>query len=139
MPPRPKTHPYWFDSKACLYIFYFSLELIVLYLYVVVRVDKRFYIPDHAKGPGSYNPERMAGSGEDDAVDGGQAERDPEKGRPTEKRSRPSFTQSHRIMSEEEVFDDEKTINETDGAGSRPMSKEGMGMESGSSGPVSPV
>ena len=128
MSPRPRTHPYWFDSKACLYIFDFTLEIIVLYLYVVVRVDKRFYVPDHAKGPGDYNPERMA------AGEAGSAEADG----PTGDSDRSSFVRGHRIMSEEEVFDDEKTINDNDG-GSRPMSKEGMGMESGSSGPVSPV
>jgi len=47
--PRPKYY-----SKACFYIFNFTVEIVVVYLYAIIRVDRRFWIPDGAKGPGSY-------------------------------------------------------------------------------------
>lgn len=53
--PRPQADPAWYDSKACFYIFNFTIEIIVVYLYAVVRVDRRFHIPDGARGPGSYS------------------------------------------------------------------------------------
>lgn len=54
MPPRLKTHPYWFDSKACFYVFNFACEILILFVLTVSRPDKRFYVPDHSKGPGDY-------------------------------------------------------------------------------------
>lgn len=53
--PRP-----WYFSDACFYIFTFGLEACSLILYLIARVDKRFYIPDGASGPGSYNTENYA-------------------------------------------------------------------------------
>ena len=52
---RPITNPAGYQSKACFYIFNFTVEIIVVLLYVVVRVDKRFYVPDHSKKPGDYS------------------------------------------------------------------------------------
>ena len=53
--PRPVNHPAPYQSKACFYIFYFSLEILVIYTYLVVRIDKRFYVPDGSQGPGDYS------------------------------------------------------------------------------------
>lgn len=47
--------PAWFDSKACFYIFNFTIEIAVVYMYAAMRIDLRFHIPDGAKGPGSYS------------------------------------------------------------------------------------
>jgi len=47
--------PAWYYSKACFYIFNFSIEITVAFLYVLVRVDRRFYVPDAAEGPGTYS------------------------------------------------------------------------------------
>ena len=44
----------WYLSRAAFYIFNFTLELFVVYLYALFRVDKVFHIPDGARGPGSY-------------------------------------------------------------------------------------
>lgn len=44
-PARPTTDPAWYDSKACFYLFNFTTELAVVYLYAVARVDKMFYVP----------------------------------------------------------------------------------------------
>ena len=41
-------------SKACFYIFNFTIEISIVYFWLAVRIDKRFYVPDGAKGPFSY-------------------------------------------------------------------------------------
>lgn len=51
---RPINDPPAYFSKACFYIFNFTIEIIVIIFYVIVRVDKRFYVPDHSKKAGDY-------------------------------------------------------------------------------------
>ena len=46
-------HP-WYFSKACFYIFNFTIEWCVVAFWGLMRIDKRFYIPNGAKGPFSY-------------------------------------------------------------------------------------
>ena len=53
--PRPRADPAWYDAKWCFYIFNFTVEIIVVYLYIFLRIDRRFHIPDGAKGPGDYS------------------------------------------------------------------------------------
>lgn len=53
--PRPAANPAWYHSKACFYTFNFSIEVVVVYMFAIIRVDKRFYVPDAAKGPGDYS------------------------------------------------------------------------------------
>jgi hypothetical protein len=53
--PRPANDPAWYHSKACFYCFNFSVEIIVIYLFVVARVDRRFHIPNGASGVGDYS------------------------------------------------------------------------------------
>lgn len=84
--PRPKTDPAWYDAKWCFYVFNFTIEIIVVYMYLILRVDRRFHIPDGAHGPGSYTVSKS----EHETVGD----------------TRPSFGSGTRIMSEEEVFDD---------------------------------
>jgi hypothetical protein len=81
--PRPVADPAWYQAKWCFYIFNFTVEIIVVYLYLLLRVDKRFHIPDGSKGPGDYVRE-------------------------DEKDEQPPSSRGSgvRIMSEEEVFDD---------------------------------
>lgn len=55
VPAVPRTESPWYLSKACFYIFNFGIELSILILYLVTRVDRRFYTPDGAKGPFSYS------------------------------------------------------------------------------------
>ena len=52
---RPRTNPAKYQNKACFYIFNFTVEILVVYLYVLVRVDKRFFIPNGSHGPGDYS------------------------------------------------------------------------------------
>ncbi|EKG13385.1 hypothetical protein MPH_09411 [Macrophomina phaseolina MS6] len=51
--PMAQPLPSYF-SRACFYVFNFTLEILVIYLYLIVRIDKRFHIPNGAKGPGQY-------------------------------------------------------------------------------------
>ncbi|KAF2645385.1 hypothetical protein P280DRAFT_118496 [Massarina eburnea CBS 473.64] len=55
MPLVPLTgaRPVFF-SKGCFYVFDFGVEVLVVYLYAVMRVDLRFWVPDGARGEGSY-------------------------------------------------------------------------------------
>ena len=52
---RPANNPATYQDKACFYIFNFTVEIIVVLLYIVIRVDKRFYVPDHSKKAGDYS------------------------------------------------------------------------------------
>jgi hypothetical protein len=76
--PRPLAHPAWYHSKACFYIFNFTVEIIVVALYAIIRVDKRFHIPNGSHKPGDYS---------------GGLER--------------KTSLADRVLSEERVFDDE--------------------------------
>ena len=93
---RPRDDPAWYQSKWCFYFFNFTLEIVVVYLYLLLRVDQRFHVPDKSHGPGDYTREAGEKSqGEDE--------------RPTS---------SRRILSEEEVFDDripEKGVKDEEG------------------------
>lgn len=53
--PRPRTNPGWYHSKACFYIFIFTVEIIVVAMYAIGRIDQRFHVPDGSKGPGDYS------------------------------------------------------------------------------------
>lgn len=86
--PRPRADPAWYDAKWCFYVFNFTVELIVVYLYLILRVDHRFHVPNGSKGPGAYS--------------GSNAE----KGNTTDTRPESSRSAT-RILSEEEVFDDQ--------------------------------
>lgn len=52
--PRPVAHPGPYQSRACFYIFYFTLEILVIWGYLLARVDLMFHVPDGSKGPGDY-------------------------------------------------------------------------------------
>lgn len=54
-PPRPITHPAWYHSKACFYVFNFTAEIIILCLLTFTRIDKRFFIPNGSTRPGDYS------------------------------------------------------------------------------------
>ena len=83
---RPRTDPAAYQSKACFYIFNFTVEILVIYLYVLVRVDKRFFVPNGSHGPGDYSRKPEATEFTKDEREGDM-----------------------HIASEEEVFDDMST------------------------------
>ncbi|XXG98425.1 hypothetical protein Hte_004748 [Hypoxylon texense] len=53
---RPGTDPAWFHSRACYYCFNFVTDLVVSTAYLLARFDRRFIVPDGARGPGDYSP-----------------------------------------------------------------------------------
>lgn len=63
MPLRPVTNPPWYDSKACFYIFNFSLEILLLIVLTFSRIDKLFFIPNGSKKAGDYT--QLADDGHD--------------------------------------------------------------------------
>lgn len=88
--PRPRDDPAWYQAKWCFYFFNFTIEITVVYLFLALRVDRRFHVPNGSKGPGDYTNEASGGQdGEDD-------------GRPASGWSGATT----RVLSEEEVFDD---------------------------------
>ena len=60
--PRPADNPAWYDSKAAFYVFNFTLEILILYLYIGIRVDKRFHVPDGSSKSKSYATAQRAES-----------------------------------------------------------------------------
>lgn len=67
--PRPVSNPAWYHSRACYYCFNFVTDLIVSTTYLFLRFDRRFIVPNGAKGPGDYRrgqparPPSVASSG----------------------------------------------------------------------------
>ena len=90
---RPINDPAGYQSKACFWIFNFVIEITVILLYVIVRIDKRFWVPDHSKKAGDYSRGHALNTRK--IEDGkGKAQGDGEGGI------------GDVIMPEEEVFDD---------------------------------
>ncbi|KAK4574722.1 hypothetical protein LTR86_001563 [Recurvomyces mirabilis] len=55
LPVRYLTEqPPWYYSKTCFYLFNFTIEWCVVAFWGLMRIDKRFHIPNGAKGPYSY-------------------------------------------------------------------------------------
>ncbi|KAF2121478.1 hypothetical protein BDV96DRAFT_564324 [Lophiotrema nucula] len=73
--PRTQPMPAYFH-KAAFYIFNFAVEILTVYLYAIIRVDLRFWIPNGAKGPGSYEAQRL--SEKQDVELGGQKQNEEE-------------------------------------------------------------
>ena len=53
-PPRSADNPAWYDSKGAFYVFNFSLEIVLLVLYISARVDQRFHVPDGSSKRKTY-------------------------------------------------------------------------------------
>jgi len=94
--PRPRDDPAWYDAKWCFYFFDFTVEISVIFLYLVLRVDRRFHIPDGSNGPRDYVAEQKFERGTEDGQD-----------------VRRSISSMSRVLSEEEVFDDESPTSRT--------------------------
>ncbi|GAW12066.1 hypothetical protein ANO14919_014230 [Xylariales sp. No.14919] len=52
---RPASDPGWYHSRACYYCFNFVTDLVVSATYLFSRFDRRFIVPNGAKGPGDYS------------------------------------------------------------------------------------
>lgn len=60
--PRPVTQPPWFDLKAAFYTVNFTIEIVIVYFWLIARVDQRFWVPNgsskvrHYNGPEAEKP-----------------------------------------------------------------------------------
>ncbi|KAI8956225.1 hypothetical protein F4801DRAFT_586311 [Xylaria longipes] len=52
--PRPASNPAWYHGRACYYCFNYVTDLIISAAYLFSRFDRRFIVPNGAKGPGDY-------------------------------------------------------------------------------------
>ncbi|CRG92660.1 hypothetical protein PISL3812_09724 [Talaromyces islandicus] len=50
MPIRPASNPHTIQNKPCFYIFIFTLEILVVYMFLITRIDRMFWVPDGSKG-----------------------------------------------------------------------------------------
>jgi len=93
--PRPLTNPAWYQSKACFYLFDFTIEWLVVAAYAIMRVDKRFIVPNKSHGPGDYSR----------GIDGTQEKSDQD---------------VNRVISSEEEFFDEQRVQVLTRPGTKP-------------------
>ncbi|KAK1781426.1 hypothetical protein QBC45DRAFT_57211 [Copromyces sp. CBS 386.78] len=54
---REIGHATWYHSHAAFYVFNFTIEILTVVVYAAFRIDKIFWVPDGARGPGDYNRE----------------------------------------------------------------------------------
>lgn len=72
--PRGVFDPAWYSKKPAFYCFYFVIEIIVVYFYLAVRVDKRFHIPSgsskakHYRGVGKGSSVSMSDARETESM-----------------------------------------------------------------------
>ena len=88
--PIDQKSPAYF-SRGSFYFFNFTIELLVVLFYILVRVDRRFHIPNGSKGAGDYSGANVQVEPGKESQEGGVSET--------------------RILSEEEVFDDASTTH----------------------------
>lgn len=110
--PRPIANPAWYHSKTCFYLFNFTIDWIVVALYVVLRVDRRFIVPNDAHGPGDYSGTHMG----EKQTDAGLSKK---------------MSRVLSIRSEEEVFDLKPTEDDLSRINSRATSRAGRRSRAG--------
>lgn len=83
---RPANDPAWYHSRACYYCFNFVTDLIISAVYLFSRFDRRFIVPNGAKGPGDYSSGNgirvrapSVASSDGGEANGDTGEKDPEK------------------------------------------------------------
>lgn len=52
---RPASEAEWWHSKEAFYIIMFGCEIAVVVLFLVMRIDRRFWVPNGSDGPGDYS------------------------------------------------------------------------------------
>ncbi|RYC61765.1 hypothetical protein CHU98_g4422, partial [Xylaria longipes] len=80
--PRPASNPAWYHGRACYYCFNYVTDLIISAAYLFSRFDRRFIVPNGAKGPGDYGKAVRARPPSIASSDGGEEngnDTDPEK------------------------------------------------------------
>lgn len=68
--PRASTNPAWYDSKAAFYIFNFTLEIILLCIYIPGRIDHKFHVPNGSSKRQTYRvPDSLDARESDDGIE----------------------------------------------------------------------
>jgi len=98
-PLRPGVPTRWQYSKSAFYVFNFVPEIIVVVLYAIVRVDRRFYVPSGVRGSYMAAPSAL---GDGNPFENGIY--------PQQMRTEDEVL---RVYSEEELFDDSATLADT--------------------------
>jgi uncharacterized protein DUF3112 len=119
--PVPRTQPMpKVMGKGPFYVVNFTVEIIVLLMYAFLRVDRRFHVPDGARGPGSYGgaePWNRKSLGADTTTTSGPRESfSPEKPRTPGPGDEEKSEEGHRyslprVYSEEETFDQDEYLD----------------------------
>lgn len=60
--PRPTSNPAWYDNKPAFYVILFGFEIIIVYLFLFSRIDRRFWVPNGSCQPGDYSRLELEGS-----------------------------------------------------------------------------
>lgn len=84
---------HWFNAKWAFYFFNFTLELTVVVMCVVLRIDLLFHVPDGSKGPYSYSRGK-SGVAEDVEIRGLQQRSSDSIARPSESAQLPGRGQA---------------------------------------------
>jgi hypothetical protein len=53
--PRPASDPGWYQTKPASYVILFAFEIIIVYLFIITRFDRRFWVPNGSCKPGDYS------------------------------------------------------------------------------------
>jgi hypothetical protein len=53
--PRPASDPAWYDHRALFYLVLLGFEIVVIYLFIFTRFDKKFWVPNGSQGVGDYS------------------------------------------------------------------------------------
>jgi len=103
--PVPQTEPIpAYDRKPAFYIANFGVEILIVYLYAILRVDLRFHVPNGASarksyiGPGSDIEKGEIQDADDNTLAGEEGDKK------TNSMRKPSLP---RIYTEEETFDEQ--------------------------------
>ena len=54
-PARLASDPAWYDAKEAFYVILFGCEVIVLYFFILMRFDKKFWVPNGSNKPGDFS------------------------------------------------------------------------------------
>lgn len=55
-PLRPANDPAWYQDKGAFYVFLFGIEIIIVYFFIIMRIDKRFFVPNGSSKRKSFEP-----------------------------------------------------------------------------------
>lgn len=53
--PRPASDPAWFHHRALFYLVLLGFEVVIIYLFIFTRFDKKFWVPNGSQGAGDYS------------------------------------------------------------------------------------